>query len=125
MGLHHPAVGDHWHAAYGIYVCDHFLTPIQNITDVDGIHTHGDGLIHVHPFSSKTAGANATLAAFATAAGMTLTDTTIADEEFGSVKAGDDVQRQTHASRSCGVGFRNGDDAHHSHKGFVRRRPRP
>ena len=89
-GLHHPAVGDHWHTAYGIYVCDHFVTPIQNINDVDGIHTHGDGLIHVHPFSSKTTGANADLGAFAKATGMTLTDTNIADGEFGSVKAGDD-----------------------------------
>jgi len=88
-GLHHPAVGDHWHSAYGIYVCDHFLTPIQNINDVDGIHTHGDGLIHVHPFNSKTTGANANLAAFARATGLTLTDTTIAHDEFGSVKAGD------------------------------------
>ncbi len=88
-GLHHPAVGDHWHTAYGVYVCDHFLTPIQNSNDVDGIHTHGDGLIHVHPLSSKTTGANADLAAFATATGMTLTDTTIADEEFGAVKTGD------------------------------------
>ena len=89
-GLHHPAVGDHWHTAYGIFVCDHFLTPMQNITDVDGIHTHGDGLIHVHPFNSKTTGANADLGAFAKATGMTLTDTNIADEEFGSVKAGED-----------------------------------
>jgi cyclophilin family peptidyl-prolyl cis-trans isomerase len=89
-GLHHPAVGDHWHTAYGVYVCDHFVTPIQNINDVDGIHTHGDGLIHVHPFNSKTTGTNADLGAFAKATGMTLTDTNIADGEFGSVKSGDD-----------------------------------
>jgi cyclophilin family peptidyl-prolyl cis-trans isomerase len=89
VGLHHPAIGDHWHTAYGIYVCDHFVTPIQNVNDIDGIHTHGDGLVHVHPFSSKTTGANADLGAFAKATGMTLTDTNIADGEFGSVTAGD------------------------------------
>jgi hypothetical protein len=61
-----PAVGrDHWHAAYGIYVCDKFLDPLPQVEpDLLGIHTHGDGIAHIHPFSSATSGRNATLGAF-------------------------------------------------------------
>ena len=63
---------DHWHAAYGIYVCDHFLPPLTDVkeTDPDGIHTHGDGVIHVHPFSTKGAGKNAKLKVFGEMVGM-------------------------------------------------------
>ena len=57
-----PAVGEHFHAAYGIYVCDKFLEPLKDTgADTLGIHTHGDGVIHIHPFGSAAAGANATL----------------------------------------------------------------
>src|SRR5213592_5137587 len=45
---------DHWHAAYGIYNCDAFEPAIQVKTDPDGIHTHGDGVIHIHPFNSNS-----------------------------------------------------------------------
>jgi len=89
-----PQVGDHWHAAYGIYSCDHFLTPLQNVTDVDGVHTHGDGIIHVHPFNSNATGSNANLATFAKAAGLTITDTEISSPELTALKAGDDCHGQ-------------------------------
>jgi hypothetical protein len=60
-----PQAGDHWHAAYGVYVCDRF---IDNFSDREedrlGIHTHDDGLIHVHPFSGGAGGRNATLGKF-------------------------------------------------------------
>jgi hypothetical protein len=57
------AFEDHWHSAYGIYVCDEFLPDLPEFTAPQngGNHTHGDGLIHVHPFSSARAGENATL----------------------------------------------------------------
>jgi hypothetical protein len=62
----HPVLGDHWHAAYGVYICDKFLPPFSkgsdpNAADPLGIHSHGDGVIHIHPFSSETAGKNAKL----------------------------------------------------------------
>src|SRR3954464_11404283 len=42
---------DHWHAAYGFYVCDHFLPALpESPKDPEGIHTHGDGVFHIHPF---------------------------------------------------------------------------
>ncbi len=50
---------DHWHAAYGIYVCDKFNSPLvdlPNKPDTNGIHTHGEGVIHIHPFPGNVTG---------------------------------------------------------------------
>lgn len=67
-----PAVGEHFHAAYGIYVCDKFLEPLKDTgADTLGIHTHGDGVIHIHPFGSAAAGANATLTTWGRTDGLT------------------------------------------------------
>lgn len=57
-----PLLGDHWHAAYGIYDCDTFLPPVQGDMDRDrvGLHTHSDGLVHIEPRSSAVTGPNAT-----------------------------------------------------------------
>jgi hypothetical protein len=57
---------DHWHTAYGVYVCDKWADPVTNQEDANGIHTHGDGIVHVHPFTSKVAGKNATFGKFVT-----------------------------------------------------------
>ncbi len=67
-----PTVADHWHAAYGIYVCDAFLPNLTDqVTDTTGLHTHGDGVAHIHPFSGAAAGANATLAKWGETTGVT------------------------------------------------------
>jgi hypothetical protein len=67
-----PRVTDHFHAAYGIYVCDKFLDPLTDKTaDTLGIHTHGDGIIHIHPFGSAAAGKNATLITWGKTDGLT------------------------------------------------------
>jgi hypothetical protein len=55
---------DHWHAAFGVYVCDEFLPPRAESESPLGIHTHGDGVIHIHPFGAEAAGENATLRVF-------------------------------------------------------------
>ena len=65
---------DHWHAAYGIYACDAFLPALTDERDPKGIHTHADGIIHIHPFVRSAAGRNATLSVFADAAGLELED---------------------------------------------------
>ncbi len=54
---------DHWHAAYGVYVCDALVPDLPEFTAPQngGNHTHGDGLFHIHPFSPARAGENATL----------------------------------------------------------------
>ena len=66
-----PTTNDHWHAAFGIYVCDAFLSAVADgPTDTMGIHTHGDGIIHIHPFQGGSAGNNAKMSVFGDQVGM-------------------------------------------------------
>jgi hypothetical protein len=66
---------DHWHYAFGTFDCDHYLPNVPNPNvDPDGIHTHGDGLIHIHPFVAAAAGKNATFKVFAETVGMQVSD---------------------------------------------------
>jgi hypothetical protein len=68
-----PTLSDHWHSAYGVYVCgDGFLPPVTVQDDPVGIHSHADGLIHIHPFSSEATGSNAKLGVFLDATGIKL-----------------------------------------------------
>lgn len=74
-----PRPGDHWHMAYGLNVCGAFQPELTVERDPQGIHTHapegqGDGIIHVHPFTTRASGKNATLGKFAEAAGLGLED---------------------------------------------------
>ena len=68
------AFEDHWHSAYGIYVCDAFLPDLPAFTAPQngGNHTHGDGLFHIHPFSTARSGTNATLVNWFADAGAVL-----------------------------------------------------
>ena len=74
-----PKLGDHWHAAYGIYDCDHFLPPLTDVVTPDetGLHTHGDGLMHMHPFGTKYTGKGANLGNWGITTGLDVTDTSI------------------------------------------------
>ncbi len=80
---------DHWHAAYGVVLCGTFQAPIQDQSDPRGIHSHADGLIHIHPFVTGAAGKNAVLSEFADAVGMTLTDSEVRMPGGESFKEGD------------------------------------
>jgi hypothetical protein len=44
-----PTVNDHWHAAYGFDVCGSFLPDLPQPGQLIGLHTHGDGVIHIEP----------------------------------------------------------------------------
>ena len=66
--------GDHWHAAYGVYICDDFVPAIQSDRDPNGIHTHNDGVIHIHPFTRAVSGRNATFGVFADAVELKVSD---------------------------------------------------
>ena len=84
-----PQVGDHWHAAYGMYVCDGWLPKLtgakeeQNadgslVSDAfatTGIHSHDDGVIHWHPYSAKAVGDRAVLGVFLDVYDVELSDT--------------------------------------------------
>jgi hypothetical protein len=73
--------GDHWHAAYGIYICDKFAPDIQTERDPSGIHTHNDGIVHIHPFTRAVSGSKATFGVFAETVGLSVSE--------DSVKVGD------------------------------------
>jgi hypothetical protein len=56
-----PQIGDHIHQALGVYACGEWLPDLPEFETPVGIHTHADGVIHIHPFSQLGVGANATL----------------------------------------------------------------
>ena len=56
--------GDHWHAAIGFHICGSFVPDLPEGEDPLGIHSHGDNIVHIHPFGSSAAGKRATLEIF-------------------------------------------------------------
>jgi hypothetical protein len=54
---------DHWHEAYGVNVCGSYQADLPEAVN-SGIHTHGDGLIHVEAQNSAETGANANVGKF-------------------------------------------------------------
>jgi hypothetical protein len=74
LGVAPEANLDHWHSAYLISDCGVSLPQTNEFETTDGIHTHGDGLIHVHPFNPSVAGRNATLGSYFEGYGAELTD---------------------------------------------------
>lgn len=61
-----PRLGDHYHAAFGVWDCGRWLPPLVDTQgNALGIHSHADGLIHVHPTSSAATGEEGTLGVFA------------------------------------------------------------
>lgn len=57
-----PQLGDHIHQAISVWACGReFLPDLPEFESTVGIHTHGDGVIHIHPSSQLGVGANATL----------------------------------------------------------------
>jgi hypothetical protein len=72
-----PTINDHWHAAYGFYLCDGWVMLDGDLEERNsqgqftntnflrtGIHSHNDGVIHWHPYTSSAVGKNATLGVF-------------------------------------------------------------
>jgi hypothetical protein len=72
-----PSIEDHWHAAYGFYLCDDWYELAGNLEELDargnltnngflrtGVHGHDDGVVHWHPYTSAGVGENAVLDVF-------------------------------------------------------------
>jgi hypothetical protein len=72
-----PQTSDHWHHTYGFFLCDQWVQLTGNAEETDasgqplhpeyartGIHSHDDGLIHWHAFTSLAIGRRATLGVF-------------------------------------------------------------
>lgn len=72
-----PRIEDHWHHTYGFFVCGEWVQlegdgegqdangqPTNVAYARSGVHSHDDGLIHWHPFSSAAVGRRAQLGVF-------------------------------------------------------------
>ncbi|MGH2400270.1 MAG: hypothetical protein ACRDFA_01120 [bacterium] len=82
-----PRIGDHWHAKYSIVVCGRAESPLPFTSG--NVHTHGDGLIHIHPEVPSEAGNNANLRRFFSGAGMTFTASAIEFPDGRAYRNGD------------------------------------
>lgn len=78
--------GDHWHTFLGVNICGEWIDPapafekaFDNQSSVSnvGIHSHGDGLVHTHPFVPSEQGGNATLGHFLSNGGWSISDSEI------------------------------------------------
>ncbi len=87
-----PRLSDHWHDAYGVYDCstEGFLPTFALTTDPLGIHSHDDGLIHIHPFSSQAAGENAKVGVFLDAVGVQMSEDALVLPDGTTLAAGTD-----------------------------------
>jgi len=89
-----PRVGDHWHSAYDVYVCEGFRSKFVVETDPNGIHTHSDGLIHIHPFNKLASGQDATMGQFFNAFGGRIDDDSVVLDTGEVLLAGADCNGQ-------------------------------
>lgn len=76
---------DHWHSPYAVWDCVNggtaenpvFEPVFQSSRDEEGIHSHQDGVIHIHPFFDRTAGRNAQVRAFMREMGAAISEESI------------------------------------------------
>jgi plastocyanin len=68
-----PRINDHWHATYQVFVCGQ-RKPNFPVWEA-GVHTHADGVIHIHPFVPSEEGAGARLVKWFEYGGGKLTQT--------------------------------------------------
>lgn len=92
--------GDHWHATYDVIICGQEQPPIPALHNPEGVHTHGDGIIHMHPFIPSAEGAGARVQKFFEYMGGKLTE--------------DEIQIPGQAET-----YRNGDLCPDGQEGFV------
>jgi hypothetical protein len=70
-----PRIGDHIHAALGVYVCGQ-PQPVLPAFEA-GVHSHGDGLMHMHPQFSNEEGPGAAVGKFFQYGGWRLDGSTL------------------------------------------------
>lgn len=88
--LNDGSPSDHWHAAFAISICGEEQPPLKDAgEDIKGIHTHGDGLVHIHPFVTSAAGNRATMAKFFDQTGLVVTDDGFKTPDGKVYKAGE------------------------------------
>ena len=88
----------HWHAAYGLSFCGEFQRTSDSGTalvdvgqDTLGIHTHGDGVIHIHPFIDSAGGRNARMQIFFDQVDLQMSDSTLTFPDGETWAEGEDT----------------------------------
>lgn len=91
-----PIIGDHWHAFLGADACGTWLPNASEFevraTEAGvkaGLHSHGDGLMHIHPFSTDEAGTKATVGRFVSYDGRDVSETSFKLWDAKQYKNGD------------------------------------
>ncbi len=83
--------GDHWHAAYNIVVCGQVQPGLSDaVPDTSGIHSHGDGVIHIHPFTRGFAGPNARMGAWFETVGLEMNEDRLVLPDGTTFEEGED-----------------------------------
>ena len=70
-----PRIGDHWHIPYQFFACGE-KQPNAPVWET-GVHTHADGIIHIHPFQTFEEGSGARLVKWFEYGGGKLTNTEV------------------------------------------------
>jgi len=102
-----PTINDHWHAAYGFYLCDSWYQLEGNLEERNsqgqfintnflrtGIHSHDDGVIHWHPYTARAVGRNATLGVFLDTYEVVLTNDSLTFPSGSALAANSDFPPQ-------------------------------
>src|SRR5206468_10129714 len=89
-------IGDHWHAAFGVNLCGTWQGNTPTYEAATGVHSHGDGFMHIHPFSAAGAGKNATVGLFLKQAGdkVSASDVTFASQKFKNGDVCDNLDKK-------------------------------
>lgn len=92
-----PRIGDHWHAPYQVVICGERQPAMPEFEGVGSSPgTHGDAIIHLHPFSTVAEGSKNTLAGFFKTGGGTLSNSEIRSPGFSKTwKNGDKCEDGT------------------------------
>ena len=75
-------------------MCEDWRGKIVNETDPNGIHTHGDGLMHIHPFNSEASGKKADFGQFFGAYGGSINDSSLQLDTGEVISEGEDCNGQ-------------------------------
>lgn len=106
--------GDHWHAALGVYNCDHFETdPIirgDDWPDPTGIHSHNDSVIHIHPFVSSASGSRARMKVYFETMGLEFNDDELELTNGTTLKSDTDCNGKNATLRIARFDVDNPDD---------------
>jgi uncharacterized cupredoxin-like copper-binding protein len=72
-----PRIGDHWHATYTFTVCGEKQPNAPFWEGSSGVHTHADGIMHIHPFQTYSEGSGARMVKWFEYGGGKLTNDSI------------------------------------------------